>query len=884
MLDYRCDIPPERLRQLLDDHLPEVDRSQLAAHLEQCPECCRRLDALAARSGYWSDLRLLRDEDEFDRGGDRDGDKVALDGGDDLAVPPGLFEPATEPGQLGRLGPYDILALVGRGGMGMVFQARDRSLDRMVAIKILTPGLAATAAARRRFAREAKAAAAVVNEHVVTIHAVDTTPQGVPYLVMQYIAGKSLQDKIDHGEPPHLCEILRIGMQAAQALAAAHAQGLIHRDVKPANILLENGVERVKITDFGLARAVDDATMTQPGVVAGTPRYMAPEQARGDAIDHRADLFSLGSVLYALCTGTPPFVGSSSVATLKSVCEDTPTPISRLNPDVPAWLVRIIARLHAKDAADRYASAADVADLLGRCLAHVRQPATVPLPPELGDRPNRRGALVRYAIAAGVIVGVVGVMAGASAVGNQVVDYVATVLRLKTPQGTLVVETDDPNIAIKVDDTDLVVTGAGVKELRLPVGRHNVQAIKDGNTVRDELVTITRGGRKTLSVHRESDTQGLATANLRDVMTNRNVTGSDRTANTLTRTKVAGVDWPKAYLSWDMPRNSPEFMKMTPGPVDVLLTQSGEVRTVAFSPDGMLLAAGTTEGAICLWEITPAGASNEYYRFKAHEIGVESVAFSPDGKALASGGWDHQVKLWDLSQGASSIKNQWSWQGTSEGGRPVAFSPDGKRIALGSFDGCLTVLDAAKGNQTWNTYAPAKPINGVTFSPDGKLVALALGDDSMAARRDLGAQPGEVQVWDSSTRKLRFTSGSRSHACKAVAFSPDGTLLAVNSANGNIRIYEMTRFDEKVGLFQGQAGGGLAFRPDGTLLAASGLGGNVIFRNPMTGEQQGLLQPARRQPIPALAFSPDGRVLAIACVGGSSIELWDVREPSDRQD
>ena len=247
----------------------------------------------------------------------------------------GLLEPPDEPGHLGKLGPYDVLRLIGRGGMGIVFLARDRALDRLVAIKLLTPGMAATGAARRRFAREAKAAAAVVHEHVVTIHAVDTLPQGVPYLVMQYIAGKSVQELIDRGKAPELAEILRIGSQAASGLAAAHAQGLIHRDIKPANILLENGVERVKITDFGLARAVDDATMTQSGVVAGTPQYMSPEQAGGEPIDHRTDLFSLGSVLYALCTGQAPFRGSSSMATLKKVCEQTPRPIQTFNPEIP---------------------------------------------------------------------------------------------------------------------------------------------------------------------------------------------------------------------------------------------------------------------------------------------------------------------------------------------------------------------------------------------------------------------------------------------------------------------------------------------------------------------------------------------------------------------
>ena len=314
---------------------------------------------------------------------------------DDEDIPTGLLEPPDQPGHVGKLGSYDVLRLIGRGGMGIVFLARDRALDRLVAIKLLSPGMAATGAARRRFAREAKAAAAVVHEHVVTIHAVDTLPQGVPYLVMQYIAGKSVQELIDRGRAAELAEILRIGSQAAGALAAAHAQGLIHRDIKPANILLENGVERVKITDFGLARAVDDATMTQSGVVAGTPQYMSPEQSSGEPIDHRSDLFSLGSVLYALCTGRAPFRGSSSMATLKRVCEQTPRPIQAFNPEIPSWLVRIIDRLHSKDPADRYDSAAEVADLLGRCLAHVQQPASVPLPAELLPVRNRR-AIARW--------------------------------------------------------------------------------------------------------------------------------------------------------------------------------------------------------------------------------------------------------------------------------------------------------------------------------------------------------------------------------------------------------------------------------------------------------------------------------------------------------
>jgi serine/threonine protein kinase len=262
-----------------------------------------------------------------------------------------FLAPAHKPGSLGRLDHYEVLEVVGHGGMGVVLKAFDDRLHRVIAIKVLAPQMAASGTARKRFAREAQAAAAVAHDHVVAIHAVEETGP-LPYLVMHYVAGLSLEERIRQGGPLEVKEILRIGIQTAAGLAAAHAQGLVHRDIKPANILLENGVQRVKITDFGLARAVDDASLTQSGVIAGTPMYMSPEQARGEMVDHRSDLFSLGSVLYTLCTGRPPFRASGSMAVLKRVCEEEPRPIREINPDVPDWLCAIIGKLQAKDPAD----------------------------------------------------------------------------------------------------------------------------------------------------------------------------------------------------------------------------------------------------------------------------------------------------------------------------------------------------------------------------------------------------------------------------------------------------------------------------------------------------------------------------------------------------
>jgi len=282
-----------------------------------------------------------------------------------------FLEPSNKPGHLGRLGRYEIQEVIGKGGFGIVLKGFDERLHRVVAIKVLSPAYAANGSARKRFIREAQTAAAIKNEHVVGIYDVEKDAQP-PYLAMEMIDGVSLQDKLDKHGPLSVKEILRIGVQMADGLAAAHKQGLVHRDIKPANILLENGVERVKITDFGLARSVDDASVTQSGTVAGTPMYMSPEQAEGLPVDHRSDLFSLGTVLYAMCTGHSPFRASGTHAVLKRVIDASPRPMREVNSEVPDWLCAIIARLHAKKPENRFQTAKEVAELLGARLADVQ--------------------------------------------------------------------------------------------------------------------------------------------------------------------------------------------------------------------------------------------------------------------------------------------------------------------------------------------------------------------------------------------------------------------------------------------------------------------------------------------------------------------------------
>jgi tRNA A-37 threonylcarbamoyl transferase component Bud32 len=427
---------------------------------------------------------------------------AALGGGENAAADLSFLAPPSEPGSLGRLDHYEVLEVVGKGGTGVVLRARDTKLLRVVALKVLAAPLAASGTARQRFAREARAAAAVRDEHVVAIHAVrDDAP--LPYLVMEFVDGQNFEALLRKGGPLGVKEVLRIGVQVASGLAAAHKQGLIHRDVKPANILLENGVQRVKLTDFGLARAADDASLTQTGLIAGTPLYMAPEQAACEPIDHRADLFSLGSLLYELCTGRPAFRAPTTVAVIRRVCDEAPRPVREVNPDVPEALCRVIDRLHAKKPADRPASAKEVADLLAGLLADLNSGRSRGSSGTLqGPAPQVPPTHRRWLWAAAALVLLFAGLGVGEATG--VTDVRGTVIRLFSPEGTLVVEVDDPGVSVAVDGADVVITGAGAREIRLKPGLYQVEASKDGQVVRRELVTVTRKGRQVVRISKEA--------------------------------------------------------------------------------------------------------------------------------------------------------------------------------------------------------------------------------------------------------------------------------------------------------------------------------------------------------------------------------------------
>lgn len=598
---------------------------------------------------------------------------------------------------------------------------------------------------------------------MIGIYGVDET-NGLPFLVMEYIVGRSLAQRLEAEGPLPLAEILRIGGQIARGLAAAHSQGVVHRDIKPANILLENGVERVKITDFGLAHAVDDVRTTQPGTVIGTPEYMSPEQARGERVDHRSDLFSLGCVLYAMCAGRPPFRADSTMAILRRICEDTPKPLTEINADIPDWLADVIDKLIAKDASERFQSAAEVAELLGQYLAHVQQPAVNPQPAAI-TKPRRVPGVERsstpvwrrqWAIAAAILLLLGAGLGMAESTG--VTSVAATVIRIVRGDGTLVVEIDDPNIQVLLDGEELVITGAGPKEFRLRPGQHELHTVKDGKPVETKLVTITRDGRQLVKVAREQAAPAGPTT--RQVW-----------ADAVAYSPLMGAASPDGkYLAY------PDW-------------QSGDVAVRE-------LATGTSRRL-----------SNQGYP----ELGLSPI-FSPDSKQVAYY-WLNKEKREELRTSGLDGSDPRVVYHTKETERRLwlhDWSVDGKHI-LATFhkEGAVHMVLVAvmDGSVRVLKTIDRRPEGNMRLSPDGRYVAYTDRPQQDSPNRDifllatdgsgevhLMAHPADDRVlaWAPNGKQLVFASdrtGSMGIWLIAVAEGkPQGVPVLVKS--------EMGRFDE----------------------------------------------------------------------------------------
>jgi anti-sigma factor RsiW len=502
----------EELQRLVRGDLAAPDREALVQHLEQCASCVQTVKTLPKDDTFTELVRAARslagDGPEADvvnglmqrldglrqlltaSAADADRERPNTDAIEEMIR---CLAPPQGPDEIGRLGPYRVLKVLGSGGMGVVVEAEDVPLRRRVALKAMRPALAASTTARQRFLREGQATAALAHDHIVAIYQVGED-RGIPFLAMQLLEGETLEDRLQRQGTLPAAEVLRIGREVAAGLAAAHERGLIHRDVKPGNVWLEARDGRVKLLDFGLARTADDDTrLTQTGIILGTPQYMAPEQAAGEAVDHRCDLFSLGCALYRMATGKPPFHGANVRATLRAVETEQPQPACEVNPDVPPALSDLLTRLLAKKPADRPASAQEVVRALE---AVERNP--------FQQRPSKRRQRLAWAgVAAGLLIALTLV---AYLCLPPVREFAATVIRVATNQGELVIEADDADleITIKQPGKEPVVEVVQKKTQRRFVltavdGEILAEDKESGMRVKTTDFQLSRGGRQTLS-------------------------------------------------------------------------------------------------------------------------------------------------------------------------------------------------------------------------------------------------------------------------------------------------------------------------------------------------------------------------------------------------
>ena len=362
------------------------------------------------------------------------------------------------------------------------------------------------------------------HDNVVTVYSVEES-QGRPFLVMEFIEGETLRDRVLRTGPLDLEQVLQLGVQIASGLAAAHAKGLIHRDIKPANLLIQSGDGRLKITDFGLARVNGVSGLTQTGDIAGTPEFMSPEQAQGQPVDPRTDLFSLGSVLHTMVTGRSPFVAESAIAVIRRVCDGEPTPLNDGGLELPDWMAAIIGRLLKKDPAERFPNAEAVRHELAERLTLLQSldPArqgTIPFNATSQRSPDVTSAVAQRTTrqlrrrAVWTIMGVVLCLLGLSESAG-FTQVATTVIRLARGDGTLVITVDDPAITVTLNGDKIEIQRDGTKTIYLPPGRYEFVSKKNGLPAKQEVVRMEHRGRRTLDImfHPKSITSSPAAAN-----------------------------------------------------------------------------------------------------------------------------------------------------------------------------------------------------------------------------------------------------------------------------------------------------------------------------------------------------------------------------------
>ncbi len=827
-----------------------------------------------------------------------------------------LAEQAEAPRRLGR---FELLEAIGAGAFGTVYRARDPGLDRLVAVKVPHPGQPTEAA--ERFLREARSAAQLQHPVIVPIHEVGED-NGTPYLVSELVAGTTLADRL-RATPYAPDEAARLVAALANGLHYAHTRGVIHRDVKPNNVMLDAAGEP-HLLDFGLAlRDAGEATMTTEGQVLGTPAYMSPEQARGEghAVDGRTDVYSLGAILYQLLTGEQPFRGNVRMV-LRQVLDEEPRPPRRLNDRLPRDLETVCLKCLEKDPARRYASAAALADDLRRFLAGQPVVARPVSPAGKAARWCRRNpalaaAAVSVFLALAAVAAVSLAFAHAEAENAKHLESVNEDLRqtdaqrrqalrqgtyLARDRGLALCQQGEADVgllwlarALEIGPPDDPELADALREVRAQFAAWRgrvcppVARLAPESTV--DVLAFSPDGRLLLTGARDG-TVALWRADTGEL-----VLRPWQHRGSVIVAAFSGDG--QRFVTAD--RNGPPRIgdTATGQPVGVNLPNFFD-GMLALAPDGKTIAALEQQGVVRLRDIDPGAPVGEAI---AAGGDIRAVAFSPDGKLLVTAGSGTGPRLWNALTG-KPVRAALAHPGVVYG---VAFSPDGKALLTWGDDRTARLWDVATGKARGSPLAHPQLVRAAAFSPDGRLVATGCGDppekgevrvwESASGRQvgtgmphptDLRAvafsadsgvvmtrcQDGLARFWDAASGRPTGAPLRHSRPLTAAAFSPDGARIATAAESGGVRLWgAMPHRPPGVTLSAGPRIAAVAFSPDGRSLATAGWDRKVRIWDVATGAEVGDAM-AHSDFVMALAFSRDGKTILTGCRDGTA-RLWD---------
>ena len=761
------------LADLVHGHLVDEDAEAITQHVGTCEECQVKMQDIAAgevavdallaestmaappdHSAYWnireslikqppadspqnaSALTFIGSEAKLDSGHSQG---TATDADDANGEELTFLEPSDDPEYIGRLQHFQVSRVIGRGGMGVVLGAFDPDLHRSVAIKVLNAKYQNNKAERERFCREGRAAASISHEHVVPMHQVAGLKDSeIAFLVMQLIDGETLETRIEEQAPMPPGDVARIGMQIAAGLSAAHSNGLVHRDIKPGNILIERSTGRVKITDFGLARIDDEVRITQTGVLMGTVLYMSPEQALGGAVDERSDLFSLGAVMYEMATGKCPFRAPTAVGVMKQIMDENPPTPRAMNSKIGKPTSDLIMRMISKKPADRPESAAVVAHALARIVTTFESVSPLQISSivssnaaRLTGQSRRNWLMLFLACATLLIVATFAFFFGdrlrlfaveAAAVsvtwtadGGQpdVTDQFPTVLLDGNPGPvwSVAFSKDGKQVAAGIGDGSVRLWDIEKREVVRSFNAHrgNVWSVKFHPSL-DLLVSsgddswVKLWDTKTFEfIHGwKADNTVRAIAFSSD---NKFLAAGDRAG----KVHIYDIDSKRELQTHQ---------------------QEGTVLGIDFSSDGKLIATVGSDKTVRIFD-------TETFEQRQNMIGhagpIYTVAFAPDGPLLATTGWGPEIWVWNSQTGESVLQIP----GTTGDNWGLAIVGKGRHLLSGGQDGAARLWNLADGKQLATFRSHTQPILNIALDPRHRKIAT-------------GSRDGAIRIWDTN--------------------------------------------------------------------------------------------------------------------------------------